>query len=258
LFLVYQPIVDLALGRFIGAEALVRWRHPQLGMVAPDRFIPLADDTGQIHQIGEWVLARACAEARRWHLAGHPDLSVAVNFSATQFRREHLAASVRAALEASALPPERLEIEITEAAAMQDAECTIEILGALKATGVRVAIDDFGTGYSSLAYLKRLPIDIVKIDKSFMREVPKDAENAAIVRTVVALGRTLKLQRHAEGVETAEQLEFLRAEGCDRAQGYLLGKPLPADAFLSLAAGAEHAPVRHGEIAAPAAVAGFA
>jgi diguanylate cyclase (GGDEF)-like protein len=242
LFLVYQPIYDLGTRRIVAAEALLRWRHPELGLVPPDRFIPLADDTGQIHRIGEWVLEAACAEARRWQAAGDPEVGVAVNFSATQFRHERFAARVRAILEASGLAPRHLEMEITEGAAMQDAEATVETLAALKGLGVRVAIDDFGTGYSSLSYLKRLPIDILKIDKSFMRDVPHDGENVAIVRTIVALGHTMKLQRHAEGVETAAQLEFLQAEGCDRAQGYHLSKPLTAEAFAALLEG-ERAPL---------------
>jgi diguanylate cyclase (GGDEF)-like protein len=242
LFLVYQPIHDFASSRIIAAEALVRWRHPELGLVPPDRFIAIADDTGQIHRVGEWVLAAACADARRWQAAGHEDVGVAVNFSATQFRHERFVERVRAIIEAGGLAPEHLEMEITEGAAMQDAEGTIETLEQLKAAGVRVAIDDFGTGYSSLSYLKRLPIDILKIDKSFMREVPHDAENVAIVRTIVALGSTMKLRCHAEGVETREQLDFLRAEGCDRAQGYLLGKPLRLAEFLALLAERNGAP----------------
>jgi diguanylate cyclase (GGDEF)-like protein len=234
LFLVYQPVFDIATGRVVGAEALVRWRHPELGLIAPDRFIGLADDTGQIHQIGEWVLGSACAEAHRWQQAGHAGIGVAVNFSPTQFRHERFAERVRSIIRASGLAPELLEMEITEGAAMQDAEGTIETLGALKAAGIRIAIDDFGTGYSSLSYLKRLPIDILKIDKSFMREVPNDAENVAIVRTIVALGGTMKLERQAEGVETQAQLDFLRSEGCERAQGYLLARPLAAEAFRRL------------------------
>jgi diguanylate cyclase (GGDEF)-like protein len=247
LVLVYQPIFDLGTSRIIAAEALVRWRHPELGTVPPDRFIGIADDTGQIHRIGEWVLAAACAEARRWQQAGHSAVGVAVNFSATQFRHEQFAHRVRAIIEASGLSPEHLEMEITEGAAMQDAESTIETLEELKSAGVRVAIDDFGTGYSSLSYLKRLPIDILKIDKSFMRDVPHDTENVALVRTIVALGSTMKLQCHAEGVENREQLEFLRAEGCERAQGYLLGKPLALQDFLALLAERNGAPARHAD-----------
>jgi len=234
MFLLFQPILDLGSHRIVAAEALVRWRHPELGLVPPDRFIGLADDSGQIHRIGEWVLGAACAEAGRWREAGFDDVGVAVNFSVTQFRHERFAERVRAIVARSGLPSEWLEMEITEGAAMQDAEATIDTLAALKEAGVRVAIDDFGTGYSSLSYLKRLPIDILKIDKSFIRDVPHDAENVAIVRTIVALGHTMKLQLHAEGLETSEHLEFLRAEGCHRGQGYMLGKPLASDDFLQL------------------------
>jgi len=231
LFLVYQPVVDLASGRIEGAEALLRWRHPEFGLVPPDRFIGLADETGQIHGIGEWVLERACAQARRWLAAGAPPFTMAVNVSPTQFRHRDFADRVRAIVRASGLPGECLEIEITESAAMQDAETTIETLAALKQAGVRVAIDDFGTGYSSLSYLKRLPIDILKIDKSFIRDVPGDAENVAIVRTILALASTMKLRSHAEGVETEAQAAYLRAEGCHRAQGWLLGRPQLAEDF---------------------------
>ena len=242
LFLMFQPIFDLRTHRIVGAEALVRWKHPELGMIPPDRFIGLADETGQIHAIGEWVLARACASAQRWIRAGHDGVDVAVNFSATQFRHERFAARVRSILKASGLPPARLEMEITEGAAMQDPETTVDILGELKQAGIRVAIDDFGTGYSSLSYLKRLPLDILKIDKSFVRDLPQDVENVAIVRTIVALGKALRLHLHPEGVETPAQLEFLRSEGCDRAQGYLLSKPVLVEDFMALLARHNGAP----------------
>ncbi len=236
LSLVYQPIYDLDTCRIVAAEALLRWCHPELGLVSPDRFIAIADDTGQIHRIGEWVLSAACADAYRWQSGGHPEVGVAVNFSATQFRHERFVERLRAIVDKSGLAPGDLEIEITEGAAMQDAESTVQTLEEIKRAGVRIAIDDFGTGYSSLAYLKRLPIDILKVDKSFMRDVPHDAENVALVRTILALGRTMKLACHAEGLETREQLDFLRAEGCDRAQGWLLGRPVPFAEFLRLLA----------------------
>ena len=234
LYLMFQPIFDLRTRCIVGAEALVRWKHPEFRIVPPDRFIGLADETGQIHAIGEWVLERACTSAQRWLNAGYEGVGVAVNFSATQFRHERFVARLRAILKASGLPPECLEMEITEGAAMQDPESTVDILGELKQAGIRVAIDDFGTGYSSLSYLKRLPLDILKIDKSFVRDLPHDVENVAIVRTIVALGRALRLRLHPEGVETAAQFEFLRGEGCDRAQGYLMSKPVMLEDFMCL------------------------
>lgn len=237
LHVVYQPIYDIASRRVVAAEALLRWRHPEMGLVPPDRFIPVADDTGQIHAIGAWVLERACQDAFAWEQRFGRGIAVAVNFSATQFRHAQFLARVLGILRASGLAPHLLEMEITEGTAMHDAEAAAEVLGALKRAGVRIAIDDFGTGYSSLSYLRRLPIDILKIDKSFMREVPHDADNIAIVRTILALGQAMKLQCHAEGVETPAQLELLRTEHCARAQGYLLGKPMDADAFAERLAG---------------------
>ncbi|MDW8468033.1 MAG: GGDEF domain-containing response regulator [Burkholderiales bacterium] len=255
LHLVYQPIYDIAAQRVVAAEALLRWRHPEMGLVPPDRFIPVADDTGQIHAIGAWVLEQACAEARAWGARCGRPIAVAVNFSATQFRHRQFAARVLGILRASGLSPHLLEMEITEGTAMHDAEAAAEVLGAFKRAGVRVAIDDFGTGYSSLSYLRRLPIDILKIDKSFMRDVPHDADNLAIVRTILALGHAMKLECHAEGVETPAQLELLRAERCARAQGYLLGRPVEARAFAELLAAEDGAAAAAG---APLALAGAA
>ena len=229
LVLHYQPSVDLAAGRITAVEALVRWAHPVRGMVAPDKFIPLADETGLIGEIGHWVLLEACAQTRRWHDAGLGGIKVSVNVSAVQFRQCDLTQIVAGALAATGLPPWCLDLEITETVLMQDADATIATLLALKAMGVCISVDDFGTGYSSLAYLKRFPIDTLKIDKSFMRDVTCDGHNAAIVRTVIALAKNLDLESIAEGVETEEQLDFLRAEGCDRLQGYYFSKPLPAE-----------------------------
>ena len=231
LFLAYQPIIDVASRRICGVEALVRWRHPEMGIIPPDKFIGIADESGQILAIGEWVLRTACAQARQWQLAGFPQLAVAVNFSATQFKQPGLHETIRQALVASGLAPQSLEMEITETVAMQDAESTISTLCGLKEMGVKISIDDFGTGYSSLGYLRRFPIDILKIDKSFVRDVDTDADSAAIVRTVVALARSLKLTVLAEGVETARQFEFLAHEGCDRMQGYHFAKPCEAAAL---------------------------
>lgn len=234
LFLAYQPIIDVASRRICGVEALVRWRHPELGIIPPDKFIGIADESGQILAIGDWVLRTACAQARKWHDEGFAQLAVAVNFSATQFKQPGLHDAIREALAASGLAPRFLEMEITETVAMQDAESTISTLCGLKEMGVKISIDDFGTGYSSLGYLRRFPIDILKIDKSFVRDVDSDADSAAIVRTVVALARSLKLTVLAEGVETERQFDFLALEGCDRMQGYYFAKPCEPDALHGL------------------------
>jgi diguanylate cyclase (GGDEF)-like protein len=228
LVLHYQPSIDLAVGRITAVEALVRWQHPLRGMIPPDRFIPLADETGLIGEIGHWVLFEACAQTRRWHDEGLSGLKVSVNVSAVQFRQCDLVQIVAEALKQTGLPPWCLDLEITETVLMQDADATIATLLGLKAMGVCISVDDFGIGYSSLAYLQRFPIDTLKIDKSFMRDVTGDGQNAAIVRTVIALAKSLGLESIAEGVETLEQVEFLRAEGCDRLQGYYFSRPLPA------------------------------
>ena len=222
----YQPSADIASGRIAAVEALVRWHHPQRGLIAPDRFIPLADETGLIGEIGRWVLFEACDQAKRWRDAGLPPLKMSVNVSAVQFRQSDLAQVVLSALMQTGLPPECLDLEITESVLMQNAEATIATLRALKNMGVSISVDDFGTGYSSLSYLQRFPIDTLKIDKSFMAGVTEDEHNAAIVRTVIALAKSLKLESIAEGVETSDQVEYLRAEGCDRLQGFYLSKPL--------------------------------
>jgi diguanylate cyclase (GGDEF)-like protein len=234
LVLHYQPSVHLGAGRITAVEALVRWSHPTKGMIPPDKFIPLADETGLISEIGAWVLFEACAQTKRWHRAGFDGLKISVNVSAVQFRQNELVQLVAAALAQTALPPACLDLEITESVLMQDADATIATLRDLKAMGVSISVDDFGTGYSSLAYLKRFPIDTLKIDKSFMHDVASDGHNAAIVRTVIALAKSLKLESIAEGVETLEQVEFLRAEGCDRLQGYYFARPLPAPALADL------------------------
>jgi len=231
LVLHYQPSVALESGRITAVEALVRWAHPTRGMVPPDKFIPLADETGLIGEVGKWVLFEACRQTKRWHDEGIAGLKVSVNVSAVQFRQGDLTELVAAALAETGLPASCLDLEITETVLMQEAEATIATLNALKQMGVRVSVDDFGTGYSSLAYLKRFPIDTLKIDKSFMREVTADSHNAAIVRTVIALAKSLDLESIAEGVETREQLDFLRVEGCDRLQGYYFSRPLPAPAL---------------------------
>ncbi len=224
----YQPQVDLASGRVIGLEALVRWQHPDLGWIPPLKFIPIAEDTGLIESIGAWVLEQALAEVRRWRDAGHAGLRVAVNLSAQQLRPEGFAAHVAAALQRHGLPGQALELEITESMAMADPGRTAELLGRLRALGVALAIDDFGTGYSSLAYLKQLPLSCLKLDRSFVRDIEHDPNDAAICTATIQMAHSLGLGVVAEGVETGEQLAFLRDLGCDTVQGYFISKPLPA------------------------------
>jgi diguanylate cyclase (GGDEF)-like protein len=226
----YQPKVELADGSVVGMEALVRWRHPRKGLVSPDQFIPLAEESGLIVPIGRWVIEEACRQNKAWQDSGMPHLRVAVNISGLQFRQKDLLESIGYALGSSGLAPECLEVEITESVVMQNASDAIVTLERLSAMGVHVSIDDFGTGYSSLSYLKRFPIDKLKIDRSFIRDVSSDMEDAAIVRATIGLAHNLRLRVVAEGVETAEQLEFLRALGCDEYQGYYKSKPVaPAE-----------------------------
>ena len=228
LLLHYQPVMNIATGRVQGMEALLRWRHPELGLVPPGDFIPLAEMTGLIIAFSPWVLRTACAQAREWQAAGHPDLAVAVNLSARQFQHPDLAGQVKRALEETKLEAPFLELEVSETSAMQTPASSVQTLKALKAIGVRIAIDDFGTGSSSLSYLRRFPIDALKIDRSFTAGITRDPDAAAIANAVIALGHTLKLRVVAEGVETDDQLAFLAARRCDRAQGFLFGAPRPA------------------------------
>ncbi|MDD3354199.1 EAL domain-containing protein [Zoogloea sp.] len=232
--LYYQPQVDLASGRIIGMEALLRWFSSELGSVSPAHFIPLAEECGLIVPIGEWVLEEACRQARTWQDRGFPAVPVAVNLSAMQFRRDDIVATVRKALANSALDGQWLELELTESLLMQSGSNVEATLAALKTLGVRMSIDDFGTGYSSLAYLKRFPVDRLKIDQSFVRDVTDDPDDAAIVRAIIQMGRSLRLEVIAEGTESPEQMDFLRDEGCTAAQGYLFSPPLPADAISEL------------------------
>jgi len=230
----YQPQIDLATQRVIGVEALLRWNRPERGLVAPADFIPLLEETGLIVPVGEWVLRETCAQASRWRKAGLPPLRVAVNLSARQLRHERFADTVAAALADTGMDPDGLELEITESAVMQQVEASIETLSRVRALGVRLAMDDFGTGYSSLSHLKRLPINTVKIDQSFVREMPADENDAAIVQAIIVLARTLRLDVIAEGVETKEQLAFLHAHGCNAMQGYLFSRPLLAAEITTL------------------------
>ncbi|ACC76112.1 EAL domain-containing protein [Paraburkholderia phymatum] len=228
LVLHYQPQFAAPDGPITGVEALVRWAHPKRGMIGPDEFIPLAEKTGLIVPIGEWVLDEACRQVREWLDTGACDWNVAVNLSPVQFSHPQLTALVRDTLARHRVDPRHLTIEVTESAAMRDVEASLRILQALHEMGVRISIDDFGTGYSSLMYLKRLPASELKIDRGFVRELAHDAEDAAIVSSVVALGHTLGIDIVAEGVETATQKEFLTRLGCNSLQGYLLGRPVPA------------------------------
>jgi diguanylate cyclase (GGDEF)-like protein/PAS domain S-box-containing protein len=231
--LLYQPQVDLASGQFRCVEALIRWRHPELGMVAPDQFIPLAEETGMIGAIGTWVLRTACTQARAWELAGMP-MRVAVNLSARQFRQGDLANEIENILRETDLASSLLEIEITEGTLMQDTVQNSATLDTLHRMGLQISIDDFGTGYSSLSYLKRLPIDILKIDQSFVRDIHIDPDDQIIVTAVIALAHSLRLKVVAEGVETEGQLAFLRTQSCDSMQGFLYSGPVPADEVLAL------------------------
>ncbi|MBX3651800.1 MAG: EAL domain-containing protein [Burkholderiales bacterium] len=231
----YQPQVDLGSGALLGAEALIRWQHPQYGLVSPAQFIPLAEQSGQIVQVGEWVLRAACEQAMAFTAAGLPPLTMSVNLSARQMRDENLVRLIRRTLEETGLPAARLELEITESMVMSDISRSAEILKAIKGLGVRIAMDDFGTGYSSLSYLKRFPIDRLKIDQSFIRDITTDASDAALTRSIIALAHNLGIRVLAEGVETGAQREFLVEAGCDEAQGYFFGKPVTAAEFRDLA-----------------------
>jgi diguanylate cyclase (GGDEF)-like protein len=229
LLLHYQPRVAIDSLRIVGVEALVRWQHPQLGLVPPGDFIPLAEETGLILPIGEWVLREACRQNREWQNKGFARMRVGVNISARQFQQQHLSETVIRILEEADLGPEFLELELTESSIMSNAEATIVVLNKLQTKGVAISVDDFGTGFSSLSYLKRLPIDSLKVDQSFVRDLATDPDDAALVMAIVNLAHTLRLRVVAEGVETPEQLRFLRLLRCDEIQGYLISKPLPVE-----------------------------
>ncbi|MCQ8182609.1 EAL domain-containing protein [Methylomonas sp. SURF-1] len=233
-FLHYQPQIDLDSGRVIGAEALIRWRHPELGMISPDQFIPVAEEIGLIEEIGAWVLREACRQNRFWQQNGHPPFVIAVNVSAKQLDREDFAEQVIAILHESGLAAEYLELELTESLFIRNPEQKREILARLKAAGMQISIDDFGTGYSSLNQLKHFVFDKLKIDKSFVANIMHDEDAAAIVRVIISIAGILKFEVIAEGVETAEQAGYLRQNHCKQAQGYLFGKPMPADEFSAL------------------------
>jgi EAL domain-containing protein (putative c-di-GMP-specific phosphodiesterase class I) len=237
----FQPIVDLASGRRTGMEALIRWQHPELGMVSPAKFIPLAEETGLIVPIGQWVLEHACRQTKALQEQGFPDLHVSVNLSPRQFHQRDLALSIAQTLTRVGLRPGCLELEVTEGSVMDNADSSIRTLHELKSMGVRLSIDDFGTGYSSLSYLRRFPINSLKVDQSFVRDITSDPEDGAIASAVIALGHSLRLTIVAEGVETQEQLEFLRERECHMVQGYLFARPMPAN-LLSAALREQYTP----------------
>ncbi|RJX30138.1 MAG: PAS domain S-box protein [Oxalobacter sp.] len=227
----YQPLIELSTGKLVGAEALIRWRHPELGVVPPNRFIQVAEDSGMIIPIGNWVLQEACRQAMNWHRSGWPELVVSVNISAVQFRRGDLEQIVSSALREAGLESKYLELELTESILIQDVDKTLDVLRSLGQLGVHLSIDDFGTGYSSLAYLRRLPVDKLKIDRSFVRELTSRQDDAAIALSIITLAHSLRKRVVAEGVETVEQLRFLQQHGCNEMQGYLFSRPLPVEAF---------------------------
>jgi len=230
----YQPRVSVDSLTITGVEALVRWQHPQLGLILPSEFIPLAEDTGLIVPIGEWVLRTACMQGQRWRDEGFVPIQIAVNISARQFHDQDFSQTVIRILEETGLSPKYLELEVTESSIMQDAGFAAGMLSRLKSMGINILIDDFGTGFSSLASLKRLPIDALKIDKSFVREATKDPDDAALVMAIITLAHNLRLKVVAEGVETEDQLRFLQLLRCDEIQGYFFSKPLPAGTLATI------------------------
>jgi diguanylate cyclase (GGDEF)-like protein len=234
LLLHYQPEMDLESGRVIGAESLLRWNHPSLGTVPPNKFIPLMEELGLIGPVGEWVIHEACRQNKAWQSAGLDPIKIAANVSAQQFRQQNFASALQEALKTSGLDPRFLALELTESIIMGNAERNIDVLHEIKEMGVTLAVDDFGTGYSSLAYLRKFPLDELKIDRSFLTDIHTNSDDATIVEAIIGMAHTLGLSVVAEGVETEDQLTFLRQKGCDRGQGYLIGKPFPAEDFCSM------------------------
>ena len=230
----YQPLICLKTGRIIGVEALIRWQHPDLGLIMPDRFIQVAEETGLINPMGDWVLCEACRQAMVWQAAGLPAVRMAVNVAPVQFRQAGFVEELAGALAASGLAAENLELELTERTVMHDAEITLGTLSAISRMGIDLALDDFGTGYSSLAYLRRFPVGKLKIDRSFVRDMVDEADDQAIASTIVLMGHNLRLKVLAEGVETADQLALLRKMGCDMAQGFYFSRAVPAEQLADL------------------------
>jgi predicted signal transduction protein with EAL and GGDEF domain len=239
----YQPKVNLTTGAVVGVEALIRWHRPHQGVVPPAGFIPVAEESGLILPIGRWALETACRQARAWQDGGLPPVSIAINVSAVELRGKDFLGNVRQILEQNRLEPQLLELELTETFMMQDWRTTAEILRALKALGVRLALDDFGTGYSSLSYMRRFPIDALKIDQSFVRDMTIDADDASIVSAVINMGRSLNMGVVAEGIQTRDQLEFLRDRQCPEGQGFYFGPPVPAAELTELWSGAVERPL---------------
>jgi EAL domain-containing protein (putative c-di-GMP-specific phosphodiesterase class I) len=236
--LLYQPKVDLRSGRLFGVEALIRWKHPEQGMISPLRFIGLAEESGLIVPLGEWVVRTACAQGQAWRAAGLPPLTISVNVSARQFEEKRLVERIADALRDTRLPPEALEVEVTESSIMRDLARAVDKMRELKAMGVSLSIDDFGTGYSSLSALKSFPISRLKIDKSFVSDLADSPDDQAIAMAVISLGHKLNLRVIAEGVETEQQRAFLRANDCDEMQGYLFSRPVPPEQIAALLAAA--------------------
>jgi EAL domain-containing protein (putative c-di-GMP-specific phosphodiesterase class I) len=230
----YQPKIDINKNRIVGVEALLRWEHPGMGFISPLDFVPIAEDSGLIAPIGEWVLHTAFAELGNWRAAGHHDITMAINLSSSQLTRPGLENIVETALAAAGIDAVMAELEITENVAMQNIDSAVATLTRLKHMGIRIAMDDFGTGYSSLGYLRRLPIDIVKIDQSFVHGIPDSKEDALIAEAIIAMARSLKLSLVVEGVENARQLRFFRQHGCDIVQGYLFSEPVNATEMLKI------------------------
>lgn len=231
--LYYQPQVDLFENRIAKAEALIRWNHPVLGFVSPVDFIPIAEESGLIVELGEWILQTACFQAKEWLDNGVKDIRVSINVSSVQFKQTNLVDNVKNALALTGLPSNLLELELTESAVMSDVEDNIDRLQQLKNMGVTIAVDDFGTGYSSLSYLKKFPIDTLKIDRSFIVDIDNNENDAAIVKAIMLLAETMQLSVVAEGIETLEQLRVLDGYGCKYIQGYFFSRPLPYEAFVS-------------------------
>jgi diguanylate cyclase (GGDEF)-like protein len=234
LLLHYQPKVNLDTCEITGVEALIRWQQPDRGLVPPSQFIPIAEDCGLILPIGRWVLREACRQAREWQRAGLPFERISVNVSASEFRHKNFVEGVRTILSETGLEPRYLDLEITEGVLMKDAESAASVLRELKTIGVHLAVDDFGTGYSSLSYLRQFPIDVLKIDQSFVRQISSDPNDSAIVSAIISMAKNLKKRVIAEGVETQEQREYLQSQGCAEGQGYLFSRPLAAARFVNL------------------------